>query len=52
MYADDSRFDEAPLRNYLAAMKDELLSLPLRSFLDLHAYLQHKEEGFFELARA
>lgn len=51
MYADDSRFDEAPMRNYLVAMQDELLSLPLNSFLDLHAYLQQKEEGFFALAK-
>ena len=50
MYSDDSRFDEAPMRNYLVAMKDELLSLPLNSFLDLHAYLQRKQEGFFALA--
>ena len=52
MYADDSRFDEVPLKNYLVTMRDELLKLPLGSFLDLHAYLQRKKEGFFELAKA
>lgn len=51
MYSDDSRFDEVPLKNYLATMKDELLSLPLNSFLDLHAYLLRKQEGFFALAK-
>jgi len=51
MYADDSRFDETQLRNYLVAMMDELLKLPLNSFLDLHAYLRRKEEGFFALTK-
>ncbi|RZJ86595.1 MAG: hypothetical protein EOO60_13245 [Hymenobacter sp.] len=51
MYADDSRFDETQLRNYLVAMTDELLKLPLNSFLDLHSYLQRKEEGFFALTK-